>query len=83
MDTDSKGEEDMTDAEIELDLQLGDMIRENHILKRRLETAVTEALRLRHKLEHIYALSQLAISEDVTNREGGEAPITHDDKASY
>ena len=73
----------MTDDEIELDLQLGEMLRENHILKRRLEAAVTEALRLRHKLEHIYALSQLAISEDVADREGSEAPITHDDKASY
>jgi len=73
----------MTDDEIELDLQLGEMIRENHTLKRRLEVAVTEALRLRHKLEHIYALSQLALSEDVTNREGGETTITHDDKASY
>ena len=73
----------MTDDEIELDLQLGEMLRENHILKRRLETAVTEALRLRHKLEHIYAISQLALSEDVTNREGGAETITHDDKASY
>ena len=73
----------MTEDEIELDLQLGEMLRENHMLKRRLEAAVTEALRLRHKLEHIYTLSQLAISEDVTNREGGEATITHDDKASY
>ena len=72
-----------SEEERELDLQLGDMIRENNVLKQRLEAAVTEALRLRHKLEHIYALSQLAISEDVTNREGGEAPITHDDKASY
>ena len=73
----------MTDAEIELDLQLGDMIRENHILKRRLEVAITEALRLRHKLEHIYALSQLAISEDVADGEGSTTPITHADKAAY
>ena len=34
----------MTEEERELDLQMGDMIRENHILKRRLEAAVTEAL---------------------------------------
>ena len=73
----------MTEDEIELDLQLGEMLRENHILKRRLEAAVTEALRLRHKLEHIYALSQLALSEDVADREGGAETITHDDKASY
>jgi hypothetical protein len=73
----------MTEEERELDLQLGDMIRENHILKRRLEVAITEALRLRHKLEHIYALSQLAISEDVAERKGSEAPITHADKAAY
>ena len=73
----------MTEEERELDLQLGDMIRENHTLKRRLEVAVTEALRLRHKLEHIYALSQLALSEDVADREEGAETITHDDKASY
>ena len=73
----------MTEAERELDLQLGDMIRENNVLKQRLEAAVTEALRLRHKLEHIYALSQLALSEDVTERERNPAPITHADKAAY
>ena len=73
----------MTEEERELDLQLGDMIRENHILKRRLEAAVTEALRLRHKLEHIYTLSQLAISEDVADGEGSTTPITHADKAAY
>ena len=32
-----------SEEERELDLQLGDMIRENHILKQRLEAAVTEA----------------------------------------
>ena len=72
-----------SEEERELDLQLGDMIRENHILKQRLEAAVTEALRLRHKLEHIYALSQLALSEDVTERERNPTPITHADKAAY
>lgn len=73
----------MTEEEIELDLQLGEMLRENHILKRRLEAAVTEALRLRHKLEHVYTLSQLALSENVADRETSSAPITHDDKAAY
>ena len=73
----------ITEEERELDLQLGDMIRENNVLKQRLEAAVTEALRLRHKLEHIYALSQLALSEDVTERERNPAPVTHDDKAAY
>lgn len=72
-----------SEEERELDLQLGDMIRENNVLKQRLEAAVTEALRLRHKLEHIYALSQLALSEDVTERERSPAPITHADKAAY
>ena len=60
----------MTDEERELDLQLGDMRRENNILRHRLESAVTEALRLRHKLEHIYALSHLALSEDAPERQG-------------
>ena len=72
-----------SEEERELDLQLGDMIRENNVLKQRLEAAVTEALRLRHKLEHIYALSQLALSEDVTERERNPEPITHADKAAY
>ena len=73
----------MTDEERELDLQLGDALHENTILRYRLESAVTEALRLRHKLEHIYALSQLALSKDAPERKGSEAPITHDDKAAY
>jgi hypothetical protein len=73
----------MTDEERELDLQLGDMRRENNILRHRLERAVTEALRLRHKLEHVYALSQLALSENVTEREGSAEAITHADTASY
>ena len=73
----------MTDEERELDLQLGDALYENTLLRHRLESAVTEALRLRHKLEHIYALSQLALSANVTERKGSEAPITHDDKAAY
>ena len=73
----------ITEEERELDLQLGDLIRENNVLKQRLEAAVSEALRLRHKLEHIYALSQLAISEDVADGEGSTTPITHADKAAY
>ena len=73
----------MTDEERELDLQLGDALHENTILRYRLESAVTEALRLRHKLEHIYALSHLALSEDAPERKGSTAPITHDDKAAY
>ena len=73
----------MTDAERELDLQLGEALHENTILRYRLESAVTEALRLRHKLEYIYALSQLALSESVTEREGSAEAITHADKASY
>ncbi len=73
----------MTDAERELDLQLGEALHENRILRHRLETAVTEALRLRHKLEHVYALSQLALSESTTERAGSAEAITHAGKASY
>lgn len=64
----------MTEAERELDLQLAEAQRDNAILKRRLEAAVTEAVGLRHKLEHIYAICTLAL-----DRDGG----AHDDKASY
>lgn len=53
----------MTEAEREMDLQLGDLQRENAQLRRRLEAAVGEALSLRHKLEHIYALATLALDK--------------------
>lgn len=45
----------------ELDLQIGDLHRENSILRHKLDRALDEAVRLRHKLEHIYALSHLAL----------------------
>lgn len=45
----------------ELDLQIGDLNRENSILRHKLDRALDEAVRLRHKLEHIYALSHLAL----------------------
>ena len=64
----------MTEAERELDLQLADAQREIAMLKRKLEAAITEAIGLRHKLEHIYAICTLAL-----DRDGG----VHDDKASY
>lgn len=64
----------MTEAERELDLQLADAQRENMRLKRQLESAISESLALRHKLEHIYAICTLAL-----DRDGG----VHDDKASY
>jgi hypothetical protein len=57
----------MTETERELDLQIGDLERENAQLRRRLEAAVTEALSLRHKLEHIYALAALALDTNGNN----------------
>ena len=53
----------MTETERELDLQLGDLRFENEQLRRRLEAAVGEALNLRHKLEHIHALTTLALDK--------------------
>lgn len=60
----------MTETERELDLQIGDLERENAQLRRRLEAAVTEALSLRHKLEHIYALTTLALDTNGNNDVG-------------
>lgn len=57
----------MTETERELDLQIGDLERENAQLRRKLEAAITEALSLRHKLEHIYALATLALDKHGTN----------------
>ena len=38
--------------------------RENRVLRSRLDNALDEALRLRHKLEHIYALTRLALMNE-------------------
>ena len=38
--------------------------RENRVLRARLDNALDEALRLRHKLEHIYALTRLALMNE-------------------
>lgn len=57
----------MTETERELDLQIGDLERENAQLRRKLEAAITEALSLRHKLEHIYALTTLALDNHGNN----------------
>lgn len=62
----------MTDHERQLDLEMGDLQRENARLTRQLHAAMTEALELRHKLEHIYATALLALE-----------PKVHDDHASY
>lgn len=59
----------------ELDLQLGDALREIRVLRRQRDAAMEEALRLRHTIEHIYAKAVLAIQ--ITE------PIEHEDKDSY
>lgn len=81
----------MTENERELDLQLGDLRFENEQLRRRLEAAVTEALSLKHKLEHIYALTTLALenhdareqrnNQPSSGRTGGVRP--DDTEATY
>lgn len=59
----------------EIDLQLGDALRENRALRRQRDAAMEEALRLRHTLEHIYAKAFLAIQTmELTE---------HEDKDSY
>lgn len=59
----------------ELDLQLGDALREVSMLRRQRDAALEEALRLRHTLEHIYAKAFLAIQTT--------EPIEHGDKDAY
>jgi len=54
-----------TDELREMDLQLGDLLRENAILKTKLTAAIDECIRMRHKLEHIYAIAELTLSEDI------------------
>ena len=65
----------MTEAEIEMDLQIGELQRELNMMRRQRDAALEEALRLRHTLEHIYAKSLLAV-QSLEVKE-------HDDKASY
>ena len=67
-------ETDMTEDERELDLQLGELLYENRRLRRQRDTAMEEALRLRHTLEHIYATAFVATEQ---------AEKEHDDKDSY
>ena len=59
----------------ELDLQLGDALREIRMFRRQRDAAMDEALRLRHTLEHIHAKTFLAIQT--------MEPIAHEDKDSY
>jgi hypothetical protein len=40
--------------------------QENRVLRTRLENAIEEAIYLRHKVEHIYALSRLALREETS-----------------
>jgi len=69
----------MTDEEYrELDFEVADLRSQNRVLRSRLESAIDEALRLRHKLEHIYPLSHLSLttvsqSERVLDAQGREA----------
>lgn len=74
MGSDDKGEH-MTEEERELDLEVADLRHENRVLKAQLENAVEEALHLRHKIEHIYALASLALQDRRVKE--------HDDKDSY
>lgn len=49
----------MTEDEIHVELET--LRAENRYLRYQLDSAAEEAIRLRHKLEHIYALSHLAL----------------------
>lgn len=64
----------MTEAERELDLEIGELQRENARLKRQLSAAMEETLHLRHTMQHIYAQALLALEPRIKE---------HDDKASY
>ena len=64
----------MTEEERELDFQLGEALWEIRKLRRQRDTAMEEALRLRHTLEHIYATAFVATKQ---------AEKEHDDKDSY
>jgi hypothetical protein len=64
----------MTDEEYrELDFEVADLRSENRVLRSRLESAIDEALRLRHKLEHIYALSNLSLTTVSQSERGLDA----------
>jgi hypothetical protein len=64
----------MTDEEYrELDFEVADLRSENRVLRSRLESAIDEALRLRHKLEHIYALSHLSLTTVSPSERGLDA----------
>jgi|TARA_R110000823_G_scaffold314863_1_gene444854 hypothetical protein len=65
----------MTDAERELDFQLGDLQRENAALRRQLSAAMDETLHLRHTLQHIYAKAMLGLQSNEV--------AEHDDESSY
>ena len=64
----------MTDEEYrELDFEVADLRSENRVLRSRLESAIDEALSLRHKLEHIYALSNLSLTTVSQSERGLDA----------
>ncbi len=65
----------MTDEERELDLQLGEALREIARLKRQLSAVMDETIHLRHALQHIYAKTLLALEP--------KGVTEHDDKDSY
>jgi hypothetical protein len=66
----------------EIDLLVADLQYENKQLRRQRDTAVEEAIHLRHTLEHIYAKCVLAIREGGPADTGSPTP-THDDKSAY
>jgi hypothetical protein len=68
--------------ERELDLLPPDLQYENKQLRRQRDSAIEEAIRLRHTLEHIYAKCVLAIREGGPEGTGGNTP-SHNDKSSY
>jgi len=72
----------MNDTERELDLQLAEALAENKRLRDLFSAKNDECLRLRHRLEHIYAISHLALQASEGGR-ASEAPQAHDDTASY
>ena len=68
--------------ERELDLLVADLQYENKQLRHQRDSAIEEAIRLRHTLEHIYAKCVLAIREGGPAGAGGDTP-SRNDKSSY
>lgn len=52
----------MNETERQLDLEVAELRDEVSSLRRQLGVALEDTMRLRHRLEHIYAVSKLALS---------------------